>query len=811
MNDDQKQGIGTAIPTDVLSYILSRFQSLNSDYKHNVGILTELAGQILHADYSLYKRVQGNMIVDISIWDPPEGFQYAETAQFTISYDVIHNHPESFILIRHLPESKYAAFVPIINRKKLQTYLGHKVFFDNECRGIICNMYQSDYQPTEAERQIMQLIAEFIGVEESRAQAVDKFIDSETMFRRVVETSNEGIWIMDNNCITTYVNSKMLEILGSEEEDILGKEIENWLFPEDIEIHKQLVEARVSKPRDVYERRFRRKDGSEVWTMVSASAILDDQGEFTGSFGMFTDITERRRAELALQESEQRYRLLLENSPICIALHSGGRIIYANPAGIKLFGAKDITEVLGRSVLSFVHPDYREIAASNIKRLMAGEEGIYPYEYLFQRLDGSVIPVETYANTLVYQNQPTIQIMITDITQRKQMTAELIRAKEQAEQMNKLKSIFLANMSHELRTPMVGILGFSELLPSMITDPQAVEMARTIHDSGRRLLNTLNHILDLSRIEADRVEIRWQQVELNSFLKGIMNLFEVVSRHKGLLMQFHTPRESICLLTDPNLLEHVVNDLVNNAIKYTKEGGVSISVDIEQDRQKQYVVIKVSDTGIGISKAQQAVIFDAFRQESEGYERSYEGTGLGLTISRRYVELLGGSIDVDSEPGRGSTFTVRFPFTEEDCDCSDSSHHSVNHKPLNNGVVNNAQGLPQVLLVDDDKVNHLLISRMLVHIVTVEYANTGPAGLEMLRQGHYSTILLDINLPGGLSGLQVLAEIKKDPATASIPVIAVTAYSMMGDRETFLAQGFSAYLSKPFTQGELVKLIKTFC
>jgi len=140
MNDDQKQGIGTAIPTDVLSYILSRFQSLNSDYKHNVGILTELAGKILHADYSLYKRVQGTMIVDISIWNPPEGFQYAETAKFTISYDVIHNHPESFILIRHLPESKYAAFVPIINRKKLQTYLGHKVFFDNECRGIICNM-----------------------------------------------------------------------------------------------------------------------------------------------------------------------------------------------------------------------------------------------------------------------------------------------------------------------------------------------------------------------------------------------------------------------------------------------------------------------------------------------------------------------------------------------------------------------------------------------------------------------------------------------------------------------------------------------
>jgi len=663
--------------------VLSGLQRLTTDYKQNLQILTDLAGELLNAEYSIYKKIKDDKIINICIWNAPGDFHFLDEPQGTISYDVIKNYPEEYCLIRHLPRTKYTQTVPAILRIGLQTYVGQKVFFANQCRGLICNLYKRDYVPGIIDRQILQLITASIAIEESRAQTFDSLLRSQEMYRRLVETSNEGIWLMTPDCNTIYVNDKMLELLRCERKDIMDNPIEKWMYAEDFPEHEQRMKKREHGHRDTYEMRLRRKDGREVWFLVSAAAMIDENGEFLGSFGMFTDITERKR-----------------------------------------------------------------------------------------------------------------------------MTDELVKAKEAAEQMNKLKSVFLANMSHELRTPMVGILGFSELLPSMIDNPEAKDMAETINQSGHRLLNTLNQILDLSRIEAGKIEAKPQPVDIQPFLQNVARLFEVAAVRKGLSVHFQSEVSLQSIQTDINLLEHVVNDLVNNAIKFTSQGSVTITLSADNELHPKHIYISVLDTGIGIPEQQQEVIFDAFRQASEGYNRSYSGTGLGLTISRRYMELLGGTLTVTSEPEVGSEFVVTLPVYPGVEGQAENPHSEINLEQTSPLPDNPDLPFHNLLLIDDDMVTQKLAINVLAGLAAVMCVNTGQEGLELLRTQTFSAILLDIQLKEGLSGLDVLQIIQKDPLLKHIPIIALTAISMSEDKEHFLSQGFTHYLAKPFTKQQLLSVLK---
>jgi CheY-like chemotaxis protein len=385
---------------------------------------------------------------------------------------------------------------------------------------------------------------------------------------------------------------------------------------------------------------------------------------------------------------------------------------------------------------------------------------------------------------------------------------ELIKAKEEAEQMNRVKSTFLANMSHELRTPLVGILGYSELLSNMLHEEETQEMALTINTSGKRLLHTLNLILDLSRIEANQQEIHNEIFELNCFLIERVKLFDLVAKAKKLNLTYSSQCDEIFIDTDARLLEHIVNDLINNAIKYTDSGKVTVRLCIEQTISGHEIQIKVTDTGIGIPEKQQSVIFDAFRQVSEGYNRSFEGTGLGLTITKKYIELLGGKIALESTVGMGSTFTISFP---EDISIQRNPDICSEGDDLNPDGTAKAIHLkkkPLVLLVDDDHISFVLIQKMLKGLVELEYTETGEQALQLFQQKVYDMVFLDINLPRGIGGFEVLSELRKIKSYKKIPIVAVTAYSMLGDKEKFLRAGCSEYLSKPFSKDELVQTLE---
>ncbi len=534
---------------------------------------------------------------------------------------------------------------------------------------------------------------------------------------------------------------------------------------------------------------------------VQKAPLYDEAGKIIGTVGSARDITQDKAIERALRESQARYRALLEANPdVMFLFNSRGDIIACKSPDNSLL-LRTPEQMLGTNMREYISEELFNTALDAMDRVKRTGEP-YTYEY---RLE--VGKAEYFESRFVQCDEDLFLNIVRDITEKKRITDELIRAKEEAEHVNKLKSAFLANMSHELRTPLNGILGFSEILLSTLADDDTKEMAQTIHSSGKRLLKTLNMILDLSRVEANKQEIQLQPLELNCFITNLVNLFRPLASKKRLSLGFVSNTPSLHLLTDSNLLEHVLNDLVNNAIKFTDHGSVNLSLCHDSQSTSACVQIKVIDTGIGIPKSQQAMIFDAFRQASEGYERSYEGTGLGLTISRCYVELLGGRISLQSEPGKGSEFCISFPAQSVQEELAEQEVGNMPCPPPIIPAPEPRKVLPRVLMIDDDVTSHKLVDKMLEDRAIIDCAFSGEDGIKLARKGEYKLVLLDIHLGAGINGLAVVNAIRSIPCYQDIPIIAITAYSMVGDKETFLSMGFSHYLSKPFSQKDLVHII----
>jgi len=283
----------------------------------------------------------------------------------------------------------------------------------------------------------------------------------------------------------------------------------------------------------------------------------------------------------------------------------------------------------------------------------------YNADYLITTKSGKQKWISDRAYPWKNRFRKTIGIMgvLSDITERKCFELELLAAKEKAEEMSRLKTSFLANMSHELRTPLIGILGYAEIMQDTLTDTEDKENASGIHRTGKRLLNTLNLILELSNLESGNVQVQTEELHLSHFISELAERYRHQAEAKGLAMILDCGEESLTLHTDKDLLTVILESLLKNAILYTNTGQVLLGCR----RTTEGTTIRVQDTGIGIRKEDQEKVFEEFRQVSEGLSRNYEGTGLGLTIARRYLEKIGGSISVDSEPGRGSTFTILFP------------------------------------------------------------------------------------------------------------------------------------------------------
>ncbi len=398
--------------------------------------------------------------------------------------------------------------------------------------------------------------------------------------------------------------------------------------------------------------------------------------------------------------------------------------------------------------------------------------------------------------------------VLHDITERKKLLEELMAAKDKAEEMNRVKNYFLSNMSHELRTPLISVLGFAELLQQELTNPEHVEFVNHIIEGGKRLNNTLTSILELTKLEAADSFISLKPYNIAEEIETRVKSFLPIANSKHLFLKTKINERNIRANIDSELFGKALYNLVNNAVKFTKEGGVFVTLNYEEKENCSWAVIKVIDTGIGIPKENLDKIFSAFRQSSEGDSRTHEGVGLGLTITKRIIEIMKGRIEVESEVGKGSTFTIRIPAIPETSQIKEQILGKTRITKTQTPSLKERE-FKKVLIVEDNASNRLFIKRCLSGLFRIIDAEDGVTGISIASQEQVDLILMDINLGRGLDGIQTMHEIRKIPGYIRVPIVAVTAYAMFADRDRFLREGFDEYLAKPFKKDELLNLVKT--
>ncbi len=445
-----------------------------------------------------------------------------------------------------------------------------------------------------------------------------------------------------------------------------------------------------------------------------------------------------------------------------------------------------------------------------------GSPGAERFRTHLTRREGGSIPVSMICTRILDKYNDRLGYVIVgydttyedrlneEIEERKNIEFELIRAKEKVEESDKLKSTFLANVSHELRTPLNGILGFTEILKMDVDDPVIGEIVDYIDQSGNRLLGTLNSLIDLSLIETNKHEIDKQLVNVAELVRQKTDLFKSYISSKNLTFETQLRGEILKARTDPRLLGHVINNLLDNAIKYTEEGGITVSLDNERVGHRLFLVIAVKDTGIGIDPSHYNRIFESFRQISEGYDREYEGIGIGLSICKNFVEMLDGEIWVDSTLGEGSTFHVRIPAWQDAVIANPEK--SSGEKSIKKTFPGNDK--PYLLIVEDEKTNREYMRFTLSQHFEVDVAINGFKALEMVQKQKYDAIFMDVNLGKEMSGMQAMKKIRKLDGYQNVPVAAVTANVMKAQQDTFLRNGFTHYLPKPFKRQQLIDLAR---
>jgi len=618
----------------------------------------------------------------------------------------------------------------------------------------------------------------------------NKLKESEELYRTIFESAPIGIARISPDGRYLSANIVLQNILGYTEDELTTMHLEDITYHEDkTKTLVQFTKAISTKSNIVnLEKRYINKYGVIIWVNITSTAIKDKNGEVQFLITMIENINERKIAQLALTESESRYKELTALLPQTIfEINNDLIIIYINKAGLELFmySEKDLENKLKFEQLIDVSD--RELILNHLSQLTI-KENIEEIEFTALRKDGTTVPCVIYINKIIKDNIPVgIRGILIDNTERNKILNDLVIAKDRAEEMNRLKSNFLANMSHELRTPLIGILGFSDILKSEIEDDEHRKMVNTIFESGNRLHETLNLILDLSRIEANRIQIKNEVFDAIFIVKDILQLFEGVAETKSLYLKLETPMKKFEVELDERMFRSIIKNLVSNAIKYTTKGGITVNVNKQERKGQHWIIINIIDTGLGIEKENQEIIFEDFRQVSEGFARNFEGVGLGLTITKNFTEKLGGDIKLESTPGKGSTFTVSIPYQT-------TKNHNHN--------------FPEILLVDDDEVAFRLTKMILSKNYRVEHSTNGNDALKKVEKKKYSAILMDINLKSEMDGMETTKLIRKIPGYKEIPIIALTAYAMVGDEDKFLEAGCSHYLSKPFKNKDLLKILK---
>jgi len=404
--------------------------------------------------------------------------------------------------------------------------------------------------------------------------------------------------------------------------------------------------------------------------------------------------------------------------------------------------------------------------------------------------------------TLERRVQERTQALEHKTRELEQQRDALEKAKDEAEAASRAKSTFLANMSHEVRTPLTAILGLADVIRAKSEGSQFDEHISRIKSAGSRLMDTLSSLLTLAKLEAGNMQVELEPVAVTDETLEVVELFRERAEEKGLSLDFsvETDARDAVVQLDAGALNSALQNLISNAIKFTQTGDVKVTVSRANHSETERIKIAVHDTGVGISSEFRPYLFDDFRQESDGLTREHEGSGLGLAITKQLVEAMDGTIDVDSERGVGSTFTVTFPVAAE---------YELEEAPDVEEDLEPSREDARILLIEDNDNTIFLIRDLLDDVVDLDVVRSAKKAVEQVESdtSEYDLFLVDINLGSGGSGVDVLTHLRDSETYADAPMVAVTAIAMPGDREDLLEKGFDAYLAKPFEAADLLALI----
>jgi PAS domain S-box-containing protein len=771
--------------------------------------------------------------------------------------------------------------------------------------------------------------------------------ESEARYRRIVETANEGIWVIDKNAKTTFANQKMADLLKLSVDQLIGKPLFDFLTQSGKPEVEQILARRQQHIEEKTENCLKCADGSEIWVLASNTPIFDQSGHYAGALAMVTDISDRRYAEQELlklstrleiairsanigiwewdiqsnnlvwdqrmyqlydvnpfvsptlstwssklhpdhvdsteraiqqalagldhyedefkiilsdgsfryikafalvkrdaknqpermigvnydithlkqaeqnvQESEERYRSLMEKASDAILLADlQGNLIDANQKAIELFGysKEEITQMTMRQLHEEGELDkyvavFRDIADQGVGKLLDAQ--------IFCK-NGTFVDVDITGSLIQWGEKPILQGIFRDITERKQAENKLRESYEKLAQTNadlaratRLKDEFLANMSHELRTPLNAILGMSEALLDQafgLLNDQQRRSLQTVTRSGNHLLSLINDILDLSKIEAGKITLTYSSISIHQLCDSSISFIKQQAAQKQIQLEVDIPPNLPPLFLDERRIRQVLINLLNNAVKFTNpQGKITLKVTLEPSTETGNMIrCAVIDTGIGITPENISKLFQPFVQIDSALNRQYTGTGLGLSLVKRLVEMHDGRVSVTSQPGVGSCFMIDLPCP----DLSLSSPLSFSPQPpqpTSDFKLDHPSRLPLILLAEDNEANVCTISSYLsAKGFRILVANNGQEAIDLTLSQSPDLILMDIQMPH-VDGLVAIKTIRQYPQFASIPIIALTALAMPGDRDQCLQAGANEYITKPIRLKHLVTTILQF-
>ena len=754
-------------------------------------------------------------------WLPQEGAVFYSNSWLNLlgyRRECITNEFDFFSDLLH-PEDKETALTYIQNFAKKPSSSYNTEFRLKHKQGHYLHLLdRGTVTATHSDGSVARMIGMIVDITELK-EAQRKLMEWEVRYRKSLDASGAAIWEWDIKNDNFKVTNSFLILFGlrdMKETSLSFKTLAALVHPADLEIMENMLKShfRRETPKMEMEYRLKRLDTNEYeWFYFIGSVIeRDEAGMPLKASGYASSIQQRKKAELELKERNLMLKIFVDAAEVSLwDWDITGKNIIAGDDFAALYGFSSIKELpeLIDDHIKLLHPEDVPLVKQIIQKHFDGVSAMLDIEYrvrvgnsdnyIWLNAKGRVIERSKDGNPLRAAG------IIHNIQERKEAELLLSRSKELAETAVKAKRKFLANISHELRTPLHAINGLGKQLQQSNLDDRQLTCLKMMNESGEGLLAIINDLLDYSRIEEGKLSIQSVSFNPSKVFYSVFNLFESQAFAKRLSFKIESidPGLNASYTGDPMRIRQVLMNIIGNAVKFTETGSVLLRYDLDKRENKLWLKFTCTDTGVGMSEEMKNRLFNDFAQEDDSFQRKYGGSGLGLSITKDLIGLMEGFIEINTKKNHGTTVIIRLPFVKT----SDSAELSPQ--------TNKTESLPEyfkdlkILAAEDNHFNRMLLKIIFEkHHLQYEFANNGLEAVKLTDEKNFDIILMDIQMPE-MDGIEATVEIRKRKGN-KLPIIALTANAVKDELDSYIKMGISDYLSKPFEEEALLKVLKTY-